>query len=296
MIPLDKRLKTCAQDTENYLEAVFTTAHKSRVHEAMRYAVLGGGKRMRPFLVLETARLFGSKSPLLMQAACAIELVHCYSLIHDDLPAMDNDDLRRGKPTLHKAFDEATAILAGDALLTLAFEILSTPVHDAPLQLKLIKELSIAAGAQGMVQGQMLDLASEGRFETSKPLNEQDITHLQNLKTGALIVCAVRMGAIIGGADSKQFEALSAYAQKCGLAFQIADDLIDVEGDAEIAGKATAKDQEKGKATFVLLLGVQKAREKLQMTIDAAINDLHDFGNKAAHLCAFIQLMATRKH
>jgi farnesyl diphosphate synthase len=294
---LKLHMESCAKIIEAQLEIVLA-ADKSRLSNAMRYAVLGGGKRIRPFLVLETAQLVGgiSATPLVYQAACAIELIHCYSLVHDDLPSMDDDDLRRGQPTLHKAYDEATAILAGDALLTLAFETLVAPIENASLQLSLVQELAKASGTCGMVQGQMLDLAAEGRFDTvHEPLDEQAIIHLQSLKTGALIKCSVRMGAMIGGANAGQLQALDEYAQNLGLAFQIADDLIDYEGDAVIAGKATAKDASKGKATFVSLLGVKGGKAKLNATIEAAIHNLAPFGDSATILIDLAQHMAIRK-
>jgi farnesyl diphosphate synthase len=294
---LKLQMEQCAKAIEAQLEIVLA-ADKSRLLNAMRYAVLGGGKRIRPFLVLEAAKLVGglSHTPLVYQAACAVELIHCYSLVHDDLPSMDDDDLRRGQPTLHKAYDEATAILAGDALLTLAFETLTAPIENAALQLNLVQELAKASGIAGMVQGQMLDLAAEGRFGTAlAALDENAIIHLQSLKTGALIKCAVRMGAMIGCGNAAQLQALDEYADNLGLAFQIADDLIDYEGDAVIAGKATAKDAGKGKATFVSLLGVEGARKKLNETIEVSINSVASFGDNASLFIELAQHMAIRK-
>ncbi len=298
---IGNRIILRAEELEPYLEQALK-ADENRLLDAMRYAVLGGGKRIRPFLVLETAQLIlehdAKSESLAYKAACALEFVHCYSLIHDDLPAMDDDNMRRGRPTLHKAYDEATAILAGDALLTLAFETLASPATDAELQLMLVKELGSASGVQGMVGGQMLDLAAEGRFEgsaISNVLDEAGIIHLQSLKTGALIKCAVRMGALIGKADRSEFKALDVYADNLGLAFQIADDLIDYEGDAVIAGKATSKDEAKGKATFVSLLGIEGARQKLEATIDTAVQSLNIFGDKADNLVDLAKYMAIRK-
>jgi farnesyl diphosphate synthase len=296
-ICLKSHMEGCVKTIETQLEKVLGS-EKNRLSDAMRYAVLGGGKRIRPFLVLETARLVGgiTAKPPLYQAACAIELIHCYSLVHDDLPSMDNDDLRRGQPTLHKAYDEATAVLAGDALLTLAFETLTAPIENAALQLNLVQELAKASGICGMVQGQMLDLAAEGRFDAALvPLDEQAIIHLQSLKTGALITCSVRMGAMIGGANAAQLQALDEYAKNLGLAFQIADDLIDYEGDAIIAGKATAKDACKGKATFVSLLGVEGAKKKLKETIEVSVKSIASFGDKASLFADLAQHMAIRK-
>jgi farnesyl diphosphate synthase len=294
---LQTQMQNCSNAIEIQLNIILSH-EKNRLIEAMKYTALGGGKRIRPFLVLETAQLVGGilPTPLLYQAACAIELIHCYSLVHDDLPSMDDDDLRRGKPTLHKAYDEATAILAGDALLTLAFETLSYPVENASLQLALVQDLAKASGISGMVQGQMLDLSAEGRFDDRRdPLDEKAIIQLQSLKTGALIKCSVRMGAMIGGANTAQLQAIDVYATNLGLAFQIADDLIDIESNATIAGKATAKDAEKGKATFVSLLGLDGARAKLNSTIEAAIKSIAPFGDKSVTLIELARHMAVRK-
>ncbi len=278
-----------------------------RLLSAMRYSVLGGGKRIRPFLVLATTEIFNGSASEAQIAGCALELIHCYSLVHDDLPSMDDDDLRRGKPTLHKAYDEATAILAGDALLTLAFELLAVDSAATPavIRLALVRELAQASGYLGMVHGQMLDLAAEGRFgEGREAIAKADwqprqlatsaIETLQRKKTGALIRCAVRMGAMIGKASSEDLEALTAYAEHLGLAFQIADDLIDAEGDAAIAGKATAKDAERGKATLVSLHGIEFARGWLRQTIEKAEQCLERFGPRADPLRDMVHFMATR--
>ncbi len=298
---IEARVTFRAKTLEPYLEQMLKT-DTSRLMEAVRYGVLGVGKRIRPFLVAETVELLLGlnqvDNTLVYEAACAIEFVHCYSLIHDDLPAMDDDDLRRGRPTLHKAYDEATAILAGDALLTLAFETLAVPVVNSSKQLLLVKELAHASGMQGMVAGQMLDLAAEGRFEAngaSKTLSKDDVMRLQSLKTGALIKCAVRMGAIIGSASAAQLKALDIYADNLGLAFQIADDLIDHEGDADIAGKATAKDIDKSKATFVSLFGADGARQELNTLIEKTATALSIFGSKADVLLQLMRYMAVRK-
>lgn len=249
-----------------------------RVVEAMRYATLDGGKRMRPFLVLQSAQLFSVAPSSALRVACSIEMVHCYSLVHDDLPAMDDDDTRRGKPTAHKKFDEATAILAGDALLTRAFEILARPAThgDAQVRADLVLALAEASGAPGMVGGQMLDLIAE---KTTLDLGE--ITRLQRLKTGAIIAFSAEAGAILGKAPPQARQALHAYAHDLGLAFQIADDLLDVEGTAEEVGKKTGKDAQRGKATFVSLLGVERARSQARLLAEQAAKHLDLFAGKA---------------
>jgi farnesyl diphosphate synthase len=246
--------------------------------EAMRYATLDGGKRMRPFLVLQSAQLFNVSPVSALRVACAIEFVHCYSLVHDDLPAMDDDDLRRGRPTAHRQFDEATAILAGDALLTRAFEILARPAThgDPQVRAELVLSLAEASGAAGMVGGQMLDLIAE---KTQLDLGE--ITRLQRLKTGAIIAFAAEAGAILGKAPPQARQALHAYAHDLGLAFQIADDLLDVEGSAEEVGKKTGKDAQRGKATFVSLLGVERARAQARLLAEQAGKHLDLFAGKA---------------
>ncbi len=309
MAYLEEKLKHRAGEVETALHGLLdrgilepsgNVQEPSRLMAAIRYATLGGGKRIRPYLLLETAAMFGKVGSAVLRAACAIELIHCYSLVHDDLPSMDNDDLRRGRLTLHKAYDEATAILAGDAMLTLAFDYLAErePEFEAVVQLCLVRELARASGATGMVEGQMLDLAAEGRFTPDgKPqnLDAVAILALQDKKTGALIRCAVRMGAILGGATLFELECLTRYGTHLGLSFQIADDLIDHEGDADIAGKAIAKDAALGKATFVSLLGVEGARDRLKQAISNGIDELAGFGKRAQSLEALIQHMAGRK-
>jgi len=246
--------------------------------DAMRYAVLGGGKRFRAFLVCESARLFGVSPRSALRVAAAVECVHTYSLVHDDLPCMDDDDLRRGQPTVHRQFNEATAVLAGDALLTLAFEIVAgLETHElAEVRIELVRSLAAAAGGRGMVGGQMIDLASE-----DSAIDMGGITRLQQLKTGALIAFSCEAGAILGRASPDRRHALHAYAHDMGLAFQIADDLLDVEGEAAIVGKATNKDTEAGKATFVSVLGVARARDQARMLSDQAIQHLDLFDEKA---------------
>ena len=264
----------------------------ARLTEAMRYGLLGGGKRLRPFLVIESAKLFGLAPEAALNTAAALECVHCYSLIHDDLPAMDDDDMRRGRPSTHKAFDEATAILAGDGLLTLAFEILALPeTHgDASVRGELVLELARAAGAQGMAGGQMLDLAAAGRTLTAA-----EVTQLQAMKTGALIRFACVAGAILGQASPQGRSALDTYGRALGAAFQIADDLLDVEGDAAETGKAIAKDAAAGKATLVGLMGVAGARTELERLTAAAIGSIGDFGANGAILAGTARYMLTRQ-
>jgi farnesyl diphosphate synthase len=268
------------------------TLRPPRLLAAMRHAALGGGKRLRPFLLIETARLFGTGGPGVRRAAAALECVHCYSLVHDDLPAMDDDDLRRGRPTVHRAFDEATAILAGDALLTLAFDVLADPATgpDPQVRAGLVRLLARAAGLGGMAGGQMLDLAAEGTT-----LAEADILTLQAMKTGALIRAACEMGALIGHADIAGRQRIAAFGAAIGLAFQLADDLLDHSGDAAVLGKAAAKDAGRGKATLVALLGPAEAERRLAAAVEAAVADLAPFGPAAATLAAAARFVAARK-
>lgn len=251
---------------------------EGRLMEAVRYAALLGGKRVRPYLTLGSAKLFNVNEQCALRAAAAIEMVHCYSLVHDDLPAMDDDDLRRGQLTVHVKYDEATAILAGDALLTRAFEILADDAthQDAQVRAELVAALAQAAGPFGMVGGQMLDLVAH-----QHDLDMNEIARLQRLKTGALINFAVMAGAILGKASDGARQKLAGYAHDLGLAFQIVDDLLDVEGSAEEVGKRTGKDAEQGKATFVSLLGVDGARDQARRLGDQAIEHLEIFEEKA---------------
>jgi len=251
-----------------------------RLAAAMRHAALGGGKRLRPFLVLECAGLLGVPEAAAVQAAAAIECVHCYSLVHDDLPAMDDDDLRRGRPTVHKAFDEWTAILAGDALLTLAFELLAAPeTHaDAAVRGELVALVARAAGAAGMVGGQCLDLAAEKLGEPPRP-SLAHVERLQAMKTGALMRCACEAGAVLAGAGPDRRRALAAYGERLGAAFQQADDLLDIEGEAAAMGKATGKDE--GKATVVSAAGLDAARARLAALEREAVAALAGFGPEA---------------
>ena len=272
-------------------------ARPARLLAAMRHAMLGGGKRLRPFLLAESAALFGAAREGALLAGCALECVHGYSLVHDDLPAMDDDDLRRGRPTVHKAFDDATAILAGDALLTLAFDVMArAEVHaEASVRAALVLELARAAGIGGMAGGQMLDLAAEGRFGDKQKLGETEVKILQAMKTGALIRFAARAGAILGQADAPGRAALDRYGAAVGQAFQIADDLLDVEGDAATLGKAAGKDAAAGKATLVSLLGVKGAHARLAALVAEAESALAPFGGKADILRAAARFTAERK-
>ena len=250
----------------------------NRLAEAMRYAALGPGKRLRPFFTIETATLFNVVPEYAHRAAAAVECIHAYSLIHDDLPAMDNDDLRRGRPTAHKKFDEATAILAGDALLTLAFEIVSdVATHSDPhIRAELVHRLAHAAGWNGMVGGQMLDIQSE-----TEELSEAAITRMQRMKTGALITVACDIGGLLGHASKEAHQALLGYAHDLGLAFQIKDDILDETASPDQMGKATAKDKAMGKATFVSILGLEGAKTRAQMLCEQAVQHLRRFDDRA---------------
>jgi farnesyl diphosphate synthase len=243
----------------------------------MRYSTLGGGKRLRPFLVIESARLFGVEGASALRTACALEMIHCYSLVHDDLPAMDDDDLRRGRPTPHKAFDEATAILSGDGLLTYAFDVVADPAThpDGNLRAALVLALARAAGLGGMVGGQALDLAAE---TAATPLDQAETLQMQAMKTGALLRFAVDAGAILGGATPQQAAALHRYGKALGAAFQIADDILDAEGDTAALGKRAGKDAERGKATLVALLGLDAARARCDDLVREATDALTETG------------------
>lgn len=299
------RLTSAAADSEKLLDRLLGPAplegelsRPPHLMEAMRYVSLGGGKRFRPFLVVESAALFDVPRERALMTGAALEFIHCYSLAHDDLPAMDNDDLRRGRPTAHKAFDEATAILAGDGLLTLAFDILSrAETHPSPsVRIALVTALARNSGLGGMVGGQMLDLAAEGRFpRVAKPTTEKEIATLQAMKTGALIRFACVAGAILGEAEVGKLAALDRYGRAVGQAFQIADDLLDVEADAATIGKATGKDAAAGKATIVGVLGATKARERLSALVSEAAEALAPFGAKADVLKAAARFVAERQ-
>jgi farnesyl diphosphate synthase len=299
------RLNAAAAETEQLLDRLLNAApaegeiaRPQRIVEAMRYTSLGGGKRLRPFLTIETAALFGVKREHALMAGAAIELVHCYSLVHDDLPAMDDDDLRRGRPTAHKKFDEATAILAGDGLLTFAFDVLGrTETHPDPaIRIALVTGLARAAGLGGMVGGQMLDLAAEGRFgKNETPQGEKDVLTLQAMKTGAILKFCCTAGAILGNAPQGKRDAVNRYGQVIGQAFQIADDLLDVEGDTATLGKAAGKDAAHGKATLVDLLGIVGARARLAQLVEDAESALKPFGADAAILKDAAHFVAERR-
>jgi farnesyl diphosphate synthase len=265
---------------------------EARVYEAMRYSALAPGKRLRPLLVLASSRLFGVAQRSALQVAAAIEMVHAYSLIHDDLPAMDDSDLRRGRPTCHKAFDEATAVLAGDGLLTMAFEVLShADTHGDPaVRCELVAALATAAGSAGMVGGQMIDLIAE-----TQTLELGAITRLQRMKTGALIAFACEAGPILAKAAAEARHALRGYAHDLGLAFQIADDLLDVEGSAEETGKPVGADAAAGKATFVSILGVGRARAQAELLINQAVAHLDLFGQRAELLRQVARFVIDRR-
>ncbi len=297
------RLVKVAEATEAMLDALLQPHclpgekdRPSRLLEAMRYASLGGGKRLRPFLLVETAKLFGLENPGVLRAACALEMIHCYSLVHDDLPAMDDDDLRRGRPTCHKAFDEAAAILAGDGLLTYAFDIVAdAPTHPDPaVRADLCLMLARAAGLGGMVGGQALDLEAEGRKE---PHSQGFVALMQAMKTGALLLYAVEAGARMGGADAKQKAALSRFGAALGAAFQVADDILDAEGDEQALGKRAGKDAERNKATLVAVLGLAEARKRRDALAQEAVQALEDggFGDKAAILAEAARFTVARK-
>jgi len=292
--PIEPALAEAAGFVEKSLDALLPVAAgpEARLVEAMRYATLGGGKRLRGFLVLQSGRLFGVDRRPLGRVAAAIECVHAYSLVHDDLPAMDDDALRRGRPSVHKAFDEATAILAGDALLTLAFGLLgSAESHGDPfVRCELVVRLAHAAGHAGMVGGQMMDLA----FEGTKP-SLPEITRLQRMKTAALITFCCETGAIMGKSSATMRQALSAYGQDLGLAFQIADDLLDLEGDPEKAGKKVNKDGPRGKTTVVTVFGRERARAQADALAAQAARHLDLFDEKADLLRAAAHFAVSRR-
>lgn len=280
---MNKQASEAAALVDKCLHQILTKPEspEGKIVEAMRYSVLGGGKRFRAFLCCATANLFNVDPMHAARAASAIECIHSYSLIHDDLPCMDDDDMRRGKPSLHRAYDEATAILAGDALLTLAFEILSDEATHPrkAVRLDLIAGLAKASGVAGMVGGQIFDLLSP-----QMELDAGSLTHLQQLKTGALIRFSVEAGAILGFADTDKRHALIAYAHDIGLAFQIADDLLDVLETSEVLGKTAGKDAASGKVTFVSLLGVERAEAQANMLVEQAIQHISIFGEEAETL------------
>jgi farnesyl diphosphate synthase len=279
-ITLDAALAEVSAEIDDRFDRLLRIPDDSRadLYRAMRHAAIGGGKRLRPLLVFATADLFAVDRDCAARAATAIEAIHVYSLIHDDLPAMDDDDMRRGKPTVHKAYGEAVAVLAGDCLHALAFEILADPAtHADPfVRAELVMDLARAAGPAGMAGGQMMDLEAEKtRFDLAT------VTRLQQMKTGALISASVEAGAILGRLPVEGRTGLHGYARDLGLAFQIADDLLDAEGDEAVAGKKLRKDEVAGKETFLSLLGIDRAREQCRMLVDQAVAHLHAFGAEA---------------
>ena len=295
MAQFETRLKETADRVNVTLDALLPRSQgpESRLIEAMRYAVLGGGKRLRPFFTLETGRMFDAEEGGLLRAASAIECVHTYSLIHDDLPCMDDDNLRRGQPTVHRAFDEATALLAGDALLTFAFELLAEPATHPDPQMRCLLAVAMAraAGASGMVAGQVADMAGD---EIGSDLIA--VTRMNRLKTGALINFSVEAGAMIGCASEAERTALSRYAHDVGLAFQMADDLLDAEGAVRDTGKAVGKDKDRGKGNFVTVLGVEATRERVAMLAAQAKQHLALFGPRARVLLDAVDFVVQRRH
>ncbi len=293
-VPFPEALAQAASLTDSALDQLLVVPPdlEARVYEAMRYSALAPGKRLRPFLVLAGARMFGIARRCALQVAAAIEMVHAYSLVHDDLPAMDDSDLRRGRPTCHKEFDEATAVLAGDGLLTAAFEVLAHPdTHiDPAVRCELVTAIAVAAGAAGMVGGQMIDLIAE-----RQALDIGAITRLQRMKTGALIAFACEAGAILAKAPAEPRIALRGYAHDLGLAFQIADDLLDVEGSAAEIGKPVGADAAAGKATFVSILGIGRARAQAELLIRQAVAHLDLFGGRAELLREAARFVISRR-
>ncbi len=296
------RLDQTAEDTETLLARLLSDSiefdeivRPKRLIEAMRYSSLGGGKRLRPFLVVESAAVFGVARDSALLAGAALECIHCYSLIHDDLPAMDNSDLRRGRATLHKAYDDATAILAGDALLTIAFDIITRDAiyREATVRLALTRALARAAGVGGMAGGQILDLAGEGRFGDREPV---DVARLQQMKTGALLRFGCIAGALLGQAPRNEYQALDDYGRALGEAFQIADDLLDVEGDATALGKPAGADAALGKTTFVTQLGIEGAKQRVRDLLARADQALSIFGARGEVLRAAARFVAERKN
>lgn len=294
MFDLKAYLARKAQRINQALTAILKTADEpDRLLQAMSYALLAGGKRIRPILCLAAAETIDGDSQEVLPAACALEMIHTYSLIHDDLPAMDDDDMRRGQPTCHKAFDEATAILAGDALLTLAFQMLSSIAVNKPQQafkwLRVIEHISHAAGYCGMIQGQMLDMASE-----QKPLTLAELKSMHRLKTGALIEASVRCGAEMAGVNSDQIQMFERYAQNIGLAFQVTDDILNVEGDPEIMGKAVGTDEQRHKTTYPALLGLAESKAFADQLVENALAALDAFDQKAEPLRAIARYIRHR--
>lgn len=288
-------LKAIAEDIDKSFDLLLPVPGdpRDRLVEAMRYATIGGGKRVRPLLVCATASLFGVSRDAAVRVGTAIEAIHVYSLIHDDLPCMDNDALRHGKPTVHLAFDDAAAVLAGDALHDFAFEVLSDPATsgDPFTRIELIRTLATASGMNGMCGGQMMDIVAE-----TSSFDLPTVTRLQQLKTGALLSASVEMGAILGKVPPEGRTHLRGYARDIGLAFQIADDLLDAEGDEAAAGKALRKDEAQGKETFLSLLGAERAREQARILVDQAIEFLVNYGPEADLLRELARFIVERNH
>ncbi len=295
MFDLKAYLQSRREVFEKHLESMIEqrpALGSGRLVEAMKYSLVSGGKRLRPILCFAASEAVGGSPDACMTTACALEMIHTYSLIHDDLPAMDNDDLRRGKPTCHIAFDEATAILAGDALLTLAFQILSSNLpaaKDPRHRIKIIDIISHAAGDQGMIEGQMRDMESEG-----KSLTAHELEQIHRLKTGAIIRASVIAGALEGGADDNRIKALDSYAAHIGLAFQVTDDILNVTGNSELMGKATGTDEHQNKATYPSLLGLSESRAFAQKCVDMALCDLSTFDDRADPLRAIATYIIER--
>jgi farnesyl diphosphate synthase len=290
---LGRALQRIQAEVDDAFDAFLPIPDDSRAKlvEAMRYAVIGGGKRVRPFLLVATAEMYGVARAAAIWAGCAVEAIHAYSLVHDDLPCMDDDDLRHGKPTVHKVYGEATAVLAGDSLHALAFELLAAPEtsNDPFIRAELVQALASASGHNGMAGGQMMDMAADGT-----ELDVHAVTRLQQLKTGALLSASVELGAILGRVPEEGRAHLRAYARDIGLAFQIADDLLDHEGDEAKAGKTLRKDAERGKATFVSLMGADQARQQAHALSDQAVGHLASHGEEADLLRALAQFVVER--
>jgi farnesyl diphosphate synthase len=299
-VDLQQAMQRAAMVVEAALEALLPPVGglESRLAEAMRYATLDGGKRLRAFLVIEGSALFSVADACAARVAAATEMLHAYSLVHDDLPAMDDDDLRRGRPSTHRAFDEATAILVGDALQSRAFEVLAEPdTHSDPqARCELVSALGAAIGVRGMAGGQMIDmLAPVLQTQRGRPLDAAEIGRLQSMKTGRLIQFSAEAGAILGRAPAVQRQMLAAYGRELGAAFQIADDLLDAEGTAEELGKASGKDASAGKATLVSVFGVERARAQARMLAEQAAEHLESFGDQAAVLQALATFVVRRR-
>jgi len=290
---LNSYLSSKRKQINQALDSIFAIT-SSKIVKAMKYSLMAGGKRIRPVLCIAAAETVGGQGQDVFNAACALEMIHTYSLIHDDLPAMDNDDIRRGQPTCHVAFDEATAILAGDALLTLAFEVLSSTefVQDNHVRnwMNVIHTLATAAGYKGMIEGQMQDMAGEGYL-----LCLEDLENMHALKTGALIEASVMVGAILGKGSSDQIQHLKTYSKNIGLAFQVTDDLLDVEGDPNVMGKDAGSDQARSKSTFPALLGIEQSKQFAKKLVNNALKALDCFDNKAHPLRAIAYYIVDRK-